>query len=138
MKKKSISQSAFFSLRALIAAVIALTGASLGGFFATADQPTRASGSAKWPGTPTAPDGSTSEFSRAVLIQGCVPGIKGLCPDLRRVVDPSNNRRLAKNFDLPLGLKFEPLEAFRDQSRVTQHLNNFNSRSRVEWLRDRL
>ena len=59
MKKKSISQSAFFSLRALIAAAVALAGASLGGFFATADQPTRASGSAKWPGTPTAPGGST-------------------------------------------------------------------------------
>src|SRR5437762_7434841 len=59
MKKKSISQSAFFSLRALVAAAVALAGASLGGFFATADQPTRASGSAKWPGTPTAPGGST-------------------------------------------------------------------------------
>src|SRR5438309_6693659 len=59
MKKKSISQSAFFSLRALIAAAVALAGASLGGFFATADQPTRASGSAKWPGTPTVPGGST-------------------------------------------------------------------------------
>src|SRR5882724_2802237 len=59
MKKKSISQSAFFSLRALIAAVVALAGASLGGFFATADQPTRASGSANWPCTPTAPGGST-------------------------------------------------------------------------------
>src|SRR6266550_950970 len=59
MKKKSISQSAFFSLRALIAAVIALAGASLGGFFATADQPIRASGFAKWPSTPTAPGGTT-------------------------------------------------------------------------------
>src|SRR5439155_18057674 len=59
MKKKSISQSAFFSLRALIAAAVALAGASLGGFFAAADHPTRAGGSAKWPGTPTAPGGST-------------------------------------------------------------------------------
>jgi len=60
------------------------------------------------------------------------------CLGLRRIVDPPNNRRLAKNFDLPFGLKFESLEAFRNQSRVTQPVHNFNLRSRVEWLRDRL
>ena len=57
---------------------------------------------------------------------------------LRRIIDSSNDRGLAKNFDLPLSLKFESLEAFRNQSRVTQHLNNFDLRSRVEWLSDRL
>jgi hypothetical protein len=31
--------------------------------------------------TATDSDGTTSEFSRALLIQSCVPGIKGLCPD---------------------------------------------------------
>ncbi|MHC1767589.1 MAG: choice-of-anchor U domain-containing protein [Verrucomicrobiia bacterium] len=30
--------------------------------------------------TLTAPDGSTSEFSKATLVQDCEPGIKGLCP----------------------------------------------------------
>jgi len=70
MKKKSISQSAFFSLRALIAAVVALAGASLGGFFATADQPTRASGSAKWPCTPTAPGGTGPVVVGTTLIRG--------------------------------------------------------------------
>jgi len=32
--------------------------------------------------TATAPDGSTTEFSRAVLIQPCTPGIKGICPGI--------------------------------------------------------
>ncbi len=32
--------------------------------------------------TATGPDGSTTEFSRAVLIEPCVPGIKGICPGL--------------------------------------------------------
>jgi parallel beta-helix repeat protein len=32
--------------------------------------------------TATAPDGNTTEFSRAVLIQPCTPGIKGICPGI--------------------------------------------------------
>ena len=36
--------------------------------------------------TATAPDGSTSEFSNAALIQDCVPGTKGLCPGLEQQV----------------------------------------------------
>src|SRR5437868_14666510 len=59
-------------------------------------------------------------------------------PGLRRIVDPSNNWRLTKNFDHPLSFKFEPFEAFCDQSRVTQHLNDLNLHGRVEWLSDRL
>ncbi len=70
MKKKSISQSAFFSLRALIAAAVVLASASLGGFFATADQPTRASGSAKWPRTSAAPGGTGPVVVGTTLIRG--------------------------------------------------------------------
>lgn len=32
--------------------------------------------------TATGPDGSTTEFSKAYLIQPCVPGIKGICPGI--------------------------------------------------------
>lgn len=41
--------------------------------------------------TTTAPDGTTSEFSNAVLIQDCLPGVKGLCPGLEAQVPNLGN-----------------------------------------------
>lgn len=57
MKKKSTSQSAFFSLRILIAFIIVLTGVSMA-LLATADQSTHGSASARWSRTSALPTGS--------------------------------------------------------------------------------
>ena len=70
MKKKSTSQSAFFTLRILIAFIIVLTGVCMA-LLATADQSTHRSSSARWSRTSALPSGSLGPIvTGTTLIRG--------------------------------------------------------------------